>query len=282
MWALVGLAVVAAAVFGGFLLERGEPLLLFQPAEFLIIWGAGLGSMVIATPMPVLRRVVSGLRAVLRPSRFTRELHLDTLRLFYELFHAARRQGLMALEKDIERPSKSEIFGRHPRFLADRDAVVFVCDTLRLAVSGGVSAHDLDMLTDSDIEVHSEHKRRPVDSLLTVADALPGLGIVAAVLGIVIAMSSLGGPPEELGQKVAAALVGTFLGVLSSYGFVAPLAGAMAARDEQEDAYYRVLQAGLIAFVKGNPPILAAEFARRRIPHDVRPSFSEMEQFCKR
>ena len=282
MTALIGFGLVAAAVVGGYLMESGDPVLLMQPAEFLIIWGAGLGSLVVSTPPAVLRRTASDLKAALRASRFTRELYLDTLRLFYELFQGARRQGLMSLERDVEKPWASALFQRHKRFLADKHSVVFVCDTLRLAISGGVSAYELETLTESDIDVRAEHKRAPVNSLLNMADALPGLGIVAAVLGIVIAMTSLGGPPEELGRKVAAALVGTFLGVLSSYGFVAPLAGALAARDEEEQAYFRAMRAGLIAFIKGNPPILSVEFLRRQIPHDVRPSFGEMEQFCKK
>ena len=273
---------MVTAVFGGYALEHGDLALLLQPAEFLIIWGAAVGSMVIATPPQVLRRVYEGAWEAVHASRYRRELYLDTLHLFYEIFQSARKRGLMALEKDIERPSESDLFSKHKRFRADPQAVVFVCDTLRLAISGGVSPHDLDMLAEGDLEVHDEYHRRPVHSLLTVADALPGLGIVAAVLGIVIAMSSLGGPPEELGQNVAGALVGTFLGVLTCYGFVAPLAGAMTARDEEEAAYYRAMKAGLVAFVKGNPPLLAIEFTRRQIPHDVRPSFAEMERHCKK
>ena len=281
MLALIGLAIVAVAVFGGYWLGHGEPALLFQPPEFVIIWGAAAGSIVIATPPSVLRRTLSAIKRTLRPSRFTRALYLDTLKLYYDLFQRSRKLGMMALEKDVERPLESEVFGNRKLFLRDRAALGFVCDTLRVAISGGVGAFDLDQLVESDIESRRASNRRPIDSLFTVADALPGLGIVAAVLGIVIAMSSLGGPPEELGRKVAAALVGTFLGVLSSCGLVSPLASAMEAREEEELSYYETLRAGLVAFVKGNPPILAVEFARRVIPGDVRPTFGEMEMYLK-
>ncbi len=281
MFSLIGIGVVVVAVFGGYLMESGELALLMQPAEFLIIWGAALGSLITATPVPVMKRIVAGLRGVLKGSRYTGALYLDTLKLFYELFQGARKKGLMALEKDVERPIESDIFTRHRAFMGDSTAVLFVCDTLRMSISGGIPPHDLDMMIEGDLEVLQEHQRQPVHSLSTVADALPGLGIVAAVLGIVITMSSLGGPPEELGHKVAAALVGTFLGVLTCYGLVGPLAGAMTARDEEEVAYFRAMKAGLVAFVKGHPPMLSVEFTRRQIPHDVRPSFLEMEKHCK-
>ena len=188
---------------------------------------------------------------------------------------------MMGLEPDVENPADSDIFNRYRRFTADKQAVHFVCDTLRVAVSGGIPPFDLDQMIDVDLETHEQHADQPAHSLATIADALPGLGIVAAVLGIVISMSSLGGPPEELGFKVASALVGTFLGVLTSYGFVSPIASAMQARHETESAYFRTLKAGLIAFVKGHPPILALEFARRAIPPDVRPTFKEMESKCR-
>jgi len=279
--ALIGLSIVVAAVFGGYLLGHGEPALLYQPPEFLIIWGAALGSIVISTPPSVLKRAAAGAKRALSPSPFSRALYLDTLKLYFDLFQRSRKLGMMALEKDVERPLESEVFANRRLFMRDRSAVRFVCDTLRVAISGGVGAFDLDQLAESDIEARRSFNRRPIDSLFAVADALPGLGIVAAVLGIVIAMSALGGPPEELGRKVAAALVGTFLGVLSSYGFVSPVASAMEAREEEELSYYEALRAGLVAFVKGNPPIMAVEFARRVIPQDVRPTFGEMELYIK-
>ncbi len=278
---LIGLGIVIAAVFGGFLLESGQLPVLLQPAEFVIIWGASAGSLLIAAPLPVIRRIVGRGRQVFRPSPYHSTLYLETLQLFYEFFQTARRVGMMQLERDIENPAESKLFQRYPSFLAQPPAVSFVCDTLRMAVSGGVSAGDLERLSESDLDSHEDHDLQPVQSLHTIADALPGLGIVAAVLGIVIAMSSLDGPPEELGRKVAAALVGTFLGVLTCYGFVSPLASAMEARGEAEAAYFRFLKTGTIAFLRGHPPLVAIEFARRVAPRDQRPTFVEMEESCR-
>ena len=282
MLAIIGLVIVMASVFGGFLLHGGDIHVLIQPSEFLIIWGAALGTLVVATPMPVIMLILKNFGKILGGNKYTKSVYIDTLKMFNEIFQAARKQGMMKLEPDVEDPKKSDIFKKYPKFLKDHHAVHFVCDTLRMAITGGIPPFDLDQMIDADLDVHHEHNRAPIHSLTTVADALPGLGIVAAVLGIVITMGSLGGPPEELGHKVAAALVGTFLGILTCYGFLAPLAGAMQAVDEAEAGYYRVLKSGLIAFIKGHPPIMAIEFARRSIPHHDRPTFAEMEKACKK
>jgi chemotaxis protein MotA len=282
MFSLVGVLIVIGAVLGGYLMHHGKLEILVQPNEYLIIWGAALGSMVISTPLPVLIRLMKSFGKILSAGRYSKKFYLETLKLFNELFQTARKNGMMKLEQDVEKPEQSDIFKRYPAFLKDHHSVQFVCDTLRVAITGGIPPHDLDQLIDSDLEVHHHHNAQPVHALSRVSDALPGLGIVAAVLGIVITMESLGGPPEELGKKVAAALVGTFLGVLTCYGFVGPLAAAIEAADEAEGAYYRFLKTGLVAFVKGHPPIMALEFARRTIPHGDRPSFSEMENECKK
>jgi chemotaxis protein MotA len=282
MVSLVGIVIVVAAVLGGYLMHHGKLAVLVQPNEYLIIWGAALGSLVISTPLPVLIRLAKGFGKILSSGRYDKAFYLETLKLFNDLFQSARKNGMMKLEQDVEKPGESEIFKRYPKFLKDHHAVLFVCDTLRIAITGGVSPHDLDQLIDGDLEVHHEHNAQPVHALTRVSDALPGLGIVAAVLGIVITMESLGGPPEELGKKVAAALVGTFLGVLTCYGFVGPLAAAIEAADGAEAAFFRFMKSGLVAFVKGNPPIMALEFARRAIPHDTRPTFAEMEGECKK
>ena len=282
MFAILGILIVVGSVFGGYLMHGGHMAVLMQPSEFLIIWGAALGTLVIATPLPVIMRIMKNLGRVLGGNKFTRTVYLDTLKMLNDIFQAARKQGMVSLESDVEKPDKSNLFKKYPAFLKDHHAVHFVCDTLRMAITGGIPPFDLDQMIDADMEVHHEQNHQPIHQLTTVADALPGLGIVAAVLGIVITMQSLGGPPEELGHKVAAALVGTFLGILSCYGFLAPLAAAMTAIDEAEAAYYRVLKAGLIGFVKGHPPIMAMEFARRMIPHAERPTFTEMEKECKR
>jgi chemotaxis protein MotA len=181
----------------------------------------------------------------------------------------------------VENPEKSQVFSKYPGFLANHHAVHFVCDTLRMAISGGVPAFDLDQMMEMDMEVHHAQVSLPVSALNTVADSLPGLGIVAVVLGVVITMGSLGGPPEEIGHKVAAALVGTFLGILLCYGFLGPLAANLQKINDAETDYMRCLRQGVIAFVKGSAPVLAVEFARRSIPGDLRPSFKECEAACK-
>jgi chemotaxis protein MotA len=185
------------------------------------------------------------------------------------------------LDADVENPSQSEVFKKYPWFLKDHHTCDFICDTLRMAIAGGIDPFDLDQMVELDMEVTHHDKSQPIAALSTVADSLPGLGIVAAVLGVVITMGALGGPPEEIGRKVAAALVGTFLGILLCYGFVGPLAANMAKGAEEEHAYHNVLRVLMLAFIRGNPPIQALEFGRRAIPGQVRPSFLEMEKACK-
>jgi len=186
----------------------------------------------------------------------------------------------MGLESDVEEPSKSPVFSKHPKFLKDHHVRDFVCDTLRMAVTGA-DPFDLDQLLDLDMEVHHNDAGQPISALSTMADSLPGLGIVAAVLGVVITMSALGGPPEEIGKKVAAALVGTFLGILLCYGFVGPIAANLAKSAEEEHAYLYVLRVVMITFLKGTAPIMAVEAARRAIPGHVRPSFLDVEKACR-
>jgi chemotaxis protein MotA len=199
----------------------------------------------------------------------------------YELLNKARKDGLLAIESDIEEPDKSTVFSKYPKFLKDHHTRDFVCDTLRMAVTGGIDPFDLDQMMDLDMEVAHQTENAPIAALSTVADSLPGLGIVAAVLGVVITMGALGGPPEEIGHKVAAALVGTFLGILLCYGLVGPLASSMTKRAEEEHAYMYVIRVVLISFIKGAAPIQALEFGRRAIPGHLRPGFNEMEKSCK-
>jgi chemotaxis protein MotA len=200
--------------------------------------------------------------------------------MMFDLFNRARKDGLMALEGDVEEPAKSTIFSTHPEFLHNHHLCDFVCDSLRMAITG-IDTFDLDQLLDLDMEVHHSGAALPIAALSTMADALPGLGIVAAVLGVVITMSALGGPPEEIGHKVAAALVGTFLGILLCYGLIGPLAGNMAKISEEEHAFLYVLRVLMISFLKGSAPIMAVEVARRAIPAHVRPSFKELEAACR-
>lgn len=281
MLVVIGIVIVFGAVVGGYLLEHGQLLVLVQPAELVIIGGAAIGTLLIANPVSTVVKIFKGVLAAMKPDRHTSAFYLQTLKMLNDLFVQARKGGLVKLEMDVEEPSKSQVFTKYPAFLKDHHAVAFVCDTLRMAITGGVSNMDLDQMMELDIEVHHHENSEPVHALTTVADALPGLGIVAAVLGVVLTMSALGGPPEEIGKKVAAALVGTFLGILLCYGFASPLAANMTKQGESETHYYNCLRVGIISYVKGSPPIMAIEFARRSIPSRVRPSFKQVETTCR-
>ena len=281
MFAIVGIVLVFAAVIGGFLMEKGHMAVLLQPAELLIISGAATGTLLVANPMHIIKGVASGLMGVLKGSQFTKQRYLNTLKMMYQFLNKVRKEGLLAVEMDVEKPAESTIFKAFPEFLADHHASDFLCDTLRTAITGGVEPFDMDQMMELDMEVHHHAAVQPVDALNTVADSLPGLGIVAAVLGVVITMGALGGPPEEIGKHVAAALVGTFLGILLCYGVVGPLAANMRKMAEEHNEYLHVLRVLLLAFLKGSAPMIAIEMGRRAIPASARPSFDEMEKTCK-
>jgi len=281
MFSIIGILVVFGAVVGGYLMEKGNLLVLLQPAELVIIGGAAAGTVLIANPVHILKKIVGGVAGVFGGTKYSRQRYLDTVKMLYEIFNRARRNGLVALEGDVEDPSKSVVFSKYKFFLADHHVRDFVCDTLRTAASGAIEAFDLDQMIENDMEVHHHDATQPIAALNSVADSLPGLGIVAAVLGVVITMGALGGPPEEIGHKVAAALVGTFLGILLCYGLLGPMAAKMAKTVDDEHAYYQVLRVALVAFMKGMAPSVAVEIARRSIPGPVRPSFSQVEGACR-
>ena len=281
MFSIVGILVVIGAVIGGFLMEKGKIAVLVQPAEFVTIAGAAIGTVLAANPMHILKGVGSGLVGVVGGSKFPKQRYLDSLKMLFDIFSKARKEGLVAIESDVEEPTKSPIFSKYPAFTKDHHAMDFVCDTMRMAITGGVSAFDVDQMMELDMEVHHHSSMLPTNALNSMADALPGLGIVAAVLGIVITMGALGGPPAEIGHKVAAALVGTFLGILLCYGVVGPLASNMSKTVDEEHAFYHVLRVVLLSFIKGTSPILAVEVGRRAIPENVRPKFADVEKACR-
>jgi chemotaxis protein MotA len=281
MFVIIGIVVVFGAIIAGYLLEHGNLLVLMQPAELVIIGGAALGTLLIANPLPAVIRILKGVLACLKPSPFTKSFYLDHLKMLFELFTRARRQGLSVLEADLEKPAESQVFSNYPKFLANHHALEFVCDTLRTHVAGASSPFELDQLMELDLEVHHHESQAPISALSTVADSLPGLGIVAAVLGVVITMGALAGPPEEIGHKVAAALVGTFLGILLCYGLIGPVAGYMAKLKDEEDSFFRFLRVGVYSFIRGDSPIIAMEYARRSIQTSVRPNFQEAEAHCR-
>jgi chemotaxis protein MotA len=281
MFSLLGILVVFGAVIGGFLMEKGKLLVLVQPSELVIIGGAALGTILVANPLPTILKIFGSVFKVLGGNPYGKAYYLESLKMLNDIFQFARKSGMAKLEEDVENPEKSATFSKYPKMLKDHHLLHFVCDTLRMAVSGVVPPHDLDALLENDIDVHHHEQMVPVKALATVADALPGLGIVAAVLGVVITMGALSGPPGEIGEKVGAALVGTFLGILLSYGVVAPLAANLEKIVDGGTQFYQVVRAGLMAFAKGMAPSIAVEFARRAIPHEVRPTFREMEAACK-
>jgi chemotaxis protein MotA len=281
MLAIVGIVVVFAAVLGGFLMERGHVAVLIQPAELLIIAGAATGTLLTANPMHILKKIAASLQGVIKGSAIGKERYLNTLKMMYQFLNKVRKEGLLSVEMDVEKPEESAVFKNFPEFLKDHHARDFVCDTLRTAITGGVEPFDMDQMMELDMEVHHHEAMQPVHALSTVADSLPGLGIVAAVLGVVITMGALGGPPEQIGEKVAAALVGTFLGILLCYGVVGPLSSNMNKTAEEHNDYLHVLRVLLLSFLKGSAPMIAIEMGRRAIPARVRPSFDEMEKTCK-
>ena len=281
MFVIIGIVVVFGAVLAGYLMEHGNLKVLMQPAELVIIAGAAIGTVLIANPPYILKAIAGGIGGVFGGSKYGKAQYLETVKMMYELFSRARKEGLMALETDSDAPDKSPVFSKYPKFLKDHHALAFVCDTIRMAAGGGVEPFDVDQMMELDMDVRHHDASQPIAALSTMADALPGLGIVAAVLGVVITMGALGGPPEEIGKKVAAALVGTFLGILLCYGLVGPIAANMGKGSEEEHAYYHVLRVALVSFMKGTPPTVAVEYARRAIPGHVRPSFQEAESHIK-
>jgi len=282
MFAIIGIIVVFGAVLSGYLMEHGHLAVLLQPAELLIIGGAGTGTLLIANPLRILKKVAAGALGVFTgKSKFGKDRYLTTLKMMYELLQKARRGGMLTIEADVEKPEESEVLKAYPDFVHDHHARDFVCDTLRMVITGGVEAFDMDQMMDLDMEVQHHSSEEPVTALATMADSLPGLGIVAAVLGVVITMGALGGPAEEIGHKVAAALVGTFLGILLCYGLVGPVSQNMAKSSAEEHAYLYVLRVLMLAFIRGQPPVVAIEVGRRAIPAHVRPSFSEVEDACR-
>lgn len=281
MLAIVGLLVVLGSVLGGFLIAGGNPAALVQLSEVLTIVGTSLGTVLAATPAPVLKATAKKVEAVFKPNPYTKQLYLDSLKLLYELFQTARKDGLVAIEGHIEKPAQSTLFKKYPAVLREHHALEFLCDSLRLVLVGSVPPHDLEGLMESEIDVHHETEGKAVSVLQKVADALPGIGIVAAVAGIIVTMGAIAGPIEEIGHHVGAALTGTFLGVLLAYGFLSPIATNMEFVNSSEARYYQFLKSAVVSFAKGFSPIVAAEFARRAIFADDRPSFAEMERAVK-
>ena len=280
MWILIGAAIVVVSVVFGYVLQGGQLFALQQPAEFIIICGTAIGALLIGTPLHTLREIGAQLRLAFSP-RIDRSDYLELFGMLYQVFKLVQQKGVMALEAHFEQPTRSPLLLKFPRFLARPHAVAFLGDSVKVMIMGAVSATDLDLLLEEDLRVRYRQGLEPATVIARVGDALPGLGIVGAVLGVVITMGAVDGPPSEVGHKVGAALVGTFLGVLLSYGFVQPLASFLEQLALSESEYLACIKAAIIAAHKGMAPALSVEFARRVLQTTVRPTFEETELVCK-
>ncbi len=280
MFAIIGLVVVFGSVLGGFVMHHGQLAVLYQPTEFIIIGGAAIGTLVVATPLDVIKRLIPQVLGIFSSGPGKKE-YLELLVMMYEFFVLSKQSGLMGLESHFEKPQESTILKKYPTFMKNHHALDFISDTMKVIIMGGVPAYDLEDLMDVDLEAHHHEVSQGPAALARVADSLPGLGIVAAVLGVVITMGHINEGPEEIGMNVAAALVGTFLGILGAYGVVGPLGTNIEAKNNANGEIFKVMKAGLLGFYKGFPPVIAVEFARRTIPGELRPEFSETEDACR-
>ncbi len=274
---LIGFTIVISSVLGGYVLSHGELAALWQPYELLIIGGAAIGAFIASNPTNITKSVIAALPTLFTSSKYDQNHYMDLLALLHDLFVKWRKEGLMSIESDIESPESSEIFERYPRITMNQREMEFICDYLRICASGNMSPFELENLMDVEIETITHEIEQPASAIGRVGEALPGFGIVAAVMGIVITMKSLGGPPEVLGLHVAAALVGTFIGILLAYGFVSPLGVALEYKAIDETKVFECIKACIMAMVNGIPPQLAVEFGRKTLMDTVRPSFTELE-----
>ncbi len=281
MFVIIGTVIVFASLIIGYTMHHGNLAVLMQVNEFIIIGGAAIGSLLIANPMHIIKKVIAGLIGTLKGPSVNKKAYIELMQMMYELFQFAKREGLIALESHVEDPPSSPIISKYPTFLSNHHGVEFLCDTLKIVLSGGVPAHDLEELMDIDIEVLHETEAIPPAAMTTVADAFPGLGIVAAVLGIIITMGHINEGAEAVGASVAAALVGTFFGVLMSYGVIGPIAKNMENNMVTEAKYIMAIKSALLSFAKGAPAAVAIEYGRRSIDPENRPSFSETEEALK-
>jgi chemotaxis protein MotA len=282
VFVIIGLVVVFGSIVYGYTSHHGQLAVLWQPSELIIIGGAGLGAFIIGNPLHVVKGSFAACFGLLKPNPYGQKAYGELLQVLYDIFQKARKDGLIGLEAHIEEPEKSDIITKYPNFSKNHHAVAFLCDTLKVLLTGTVEDHHLAEILDVDLEKqHHEHMQIP-SALTKVGDAMPGFGIVAAVLGVVITMGSIGGSAQEIGEKVAAALVGTFLGILLAYGVFAPIASAIESRIHAEHDYMLCIRTALLSFARGDAPMTAVEFARRNIEPVDRPSFSELESLTRR
>ena len=281
MFVILGYIVVVAAVLGGFALAGGNIVVLFQPLEVLMIGGAALGAFIAGNNGKAIKATMQALPTLFKGSRYNRALYLELMLLLFALLNKIRSDGMMAIEGDIEQPEQSELFSKYPLVLADHHLLEFITDYLRLMMSGNMDPFQLENLMDNEIDTHHAEGEVPVHCIAKLGDGLPAFGIVAAVMGVVHTMESVGLPPAELGILIAHALVGTFLGILLAYGFIAPLAGLLEQKLHESSKTFQCIKVTLLASLNGYPPTVAVEFGRKVLFSTERPTFMELEEQIK-
>ena len=278
MLLIVGSLTVIICVVGGFIMMGGHIEILIQPVEFIIIVGASIGAFIIANPKTVIKASIKSTMGLLKAPRHNKDSFLELLTLLYAVFKLVLMKGMLALEQHVENPQESDLFQQFPKFYNDETAVTFLCDYIRLMTLGSDKAHEMETLMDEEIETHHNDQLEISEAVNKVAEAMPALGIVAAVLGVIHTMGSITEPPEVLGHLIGAALVGTFLGVLLSYGFIGPIATALKGRTNTDTKYFVCMKAGLLAYMQGYAPAVSVEFARKTLFAHERPSFYDVEE----
>ncbi len=278
MLVIVGSIIVVLCVFGGYVLAGGHLAVLWQPFEIIIIIGAGIGAFITGNPMSVVKKMGGAIGSAFKGSRYKKDDYIELLSMQFQVFKLAKAKGMLALEAHVENPEESDLFAQFPGFYANHHALTFMCDYLRMFSLGTEVPHEMEALMEEEIETHHHESEQVAAAVQTLADAFPALGIVAAVLGVIHTMGSITEPPEVLGHLIGGALVGTFLGILVAYGFVAPIASTLGATYDAETKYYQCLKAGLLAYLQGYAPAICVEFARKALLSHVRPSFYEVEE----
>ena len=278
MLLIVGSLTVIICVVGGFIMMGDHIEILIQPVEFIIIVGASVGAFIIANPKTVIKASIKATMGLLKAPRHNKESFLELLTLLYAVFKLVQMKGMLALEQHVENPQESDLFQQFPKFYNDETVVTFLCDYIRLMTLGSDKAHEMETLMDEEIETHHNDQLEISEAINKVAEAMPALGIVAAVLGVIHTMGSITEPPEVLGHLIGAALVGTFLGVLLSYGFIGPIASALKGRSNTDTKYFVCMKAGLLAYMQGYAPAVSVEFARKTLFAHERPTFYDVEE----
>ena len=281
VFVIVGMVFVFGSIAVGYTMHGGNLMVLMQISEFIIIGGAGMGALIVANPPHVVKEIFREIAGLLKPVPYRRREYQELLQVLYQLFYTARRDGLIGIEDHIENPEGSELFNQYPAFRAHSAAVRFLADTLKVLLTGAVEDHHLQEILDLDIDQYHDERMEIPHAIATIADAMPGFGIVAAVLGVIITMGKIGGEPAVIGESVAAALVGTFVGVLLAYGVVGPIATSIEQRMKAEHVYMLCIRTALLSFARGDSPLTSVEFARRSIHPEERPSFEEVEEMTR-